>query len=73
MVELAEIDQQHRELVNIFERLNDAVKNYEPRKDIFRIIDEAITYTEFHFATEEELMVNSGYPLIEDQRKSTRN
>lgn len=68
MFDVAEIDQQHRELVNIFDRLNDAVKNHEPRKDIYRIIDDAISYTELHFATEERLMVKSGYPEIEDHK-----
>jgi hemerythrin len=68
MFELAEIDQQHRELVNMLNRLNDAVKNYESRKDIYQIIDEVISYTKLHFATEERLMVNSGYPEIKDHK-----
>jgi hemerythrin len=68
--DMEEIDQQHRELVKIYDRLNDAVKNHEPRKDIFRIIDDAISFTELHFATEERLMVKSGYPLIEEHKKS---
>jgi len=70
--DVAVIDQQHRELVNIFDRLNDAVKNHEPRKDIYRIIDDAITYSELHFATEERLMVKSAYPLIEDHKNKHR-
>jgi hemerythrin len=70
MFDMAEIDQQHRELVNIYDKLNDALKNHEPRKDIFRIIDDAISYTELHFATEEQLMVKSGYPLIEEHKNS---
>lgn len=67
--DVAEIDQQHRELVKIFGRLNDAVKNHEPRKDVFRIIDDVISYMELHFATEERLMVMSGYPLIEEHKE----
>lgn len=68
--DIAEIDQQHRELVGIYDRLNDALENHEPREDIFRIIDEAIAYTELHFATEERFMVESGYPLIEEHKKN---
>jgi hemerythrin len=68
--DMAEIDQQHRKLVNVYDRLNDALKNNEPRKVIYRIIDEAISYTELHFATEERLMAKSGYPLIEEHRKN---
>lgn len=70
MFDMAEIDQQHRKLVSIYDRLNEALKNNEPRNEIYRIIDEAIAYTELHFATEEQLMASSGYPLIEKHRKN---
>ena len=72
MLNVAEIDRQHRELVNMLNRLNDAVKNYESRKDIYRIIDEVISYTRLHFATEEQLMVQSGFPEIESHKKMHR-
>jgi hemerythrin len=65
MFGVVEIDQQHLILVNMLNRLNDAVKNRESRKDIYRIIDEVISYTALHFATEERLMVQSDYPEIE--------
>ena len=65
MFDVSEIDQQHQELVNMLNRLNDAVKNNESREDIYRIIDDVISYTCFHFASEERLMVQSGYPEIE--------
>jgi hemerythrin len=59
------IDQQHQELVNLLNRLNDAVKNNESREDIYRIIDDVIAFTRLHFATEEQLMIQSGYTEIE--------
>ena len=59
------IDQQHQNLINILNRLNDAVKNNESREDIYRIIDDVISYTRLHFVTEERIMVKSGYPEIE--------
>jgi hemerythrin len=59
------IDQQHRELVSMLNRLNDAVKNNESREDIYRIIDDVIAFTRLHFATEEQLMIQSGYTDIE--------
>ena len=46
-------------------RLNDAVKNNESREDIYRIIDDVIAFTRLHFATEEQLMIESGYADIE--------
>jgi len=59
------IDQQHQELVSMLNRLNDAVKNNESREDIYRIIDDVIAFTRLHFATEEQLMIESGYTEIE--------
>jgi hemerythrin len=69
MFDVAEIDQQHRELINLINKLNDAVKNHESRNDIYLIIDDVISYTGFHFATEERLMVESGYPEVEWHKK----
>jgi len=63
--DVPEIDLQHRELVSMLNRLNDAVKNSESRENIYRIIDEVIAFTRLHFATEERLMVQSGYPGLE--------
>jgi hemerythrin len=68
MFDWAEVDQQHRKLVSIYDRLSDALKSHQARTDIFRIIDEAISFTESHFATEERLMAQSGYPLIENHK-----
>ena len=68
MSDLADIDQQHQELVNMLNRLNDAVKNHESRKHVYLIINEVITYTELHFANEERLMVQTGYPGIEGHK-----
>lgn len=69
MFDMAEIDRQHRELVNMFNRLNDAVKNHESRNDIYQLIDEVIAFTRLHFATEELLMVQSEFPEIESHKK----
>jgi hemerythrin-like metal-binding protein len=41
------------------------VKNNESREDIYRIIDDVIAFTRLHFATEEQLMIQSGYTDIE--------
>ena len=65
MSDIAKIEQQHRELVNLLNGLTVAVKNHEPKDDIYLIINEVIAYTEEHFADEERLMVQSGYPEME--------
>lgn len=63
------IDKQHEKLVNIFSGLNEAVRNNESRGDIYRIIDDVIAYTRFHFAAEERIMEQFGYPEIEAHRE----
>jgi len=65
MSNVSEIDRQHQVLINMLSRLNDTVNNKESREDIYRIIDEVIAFTRLHFATEEQLMAQSGYTDVE--------
>ena len=65
MVDVDEMEQQHRKLIGLLNRLKDAVNNHESRKDIYRIIDDVISFTGSHFANEEQLMVKSGFPEID--------
>ncbi len=65
MLDISEIDRQHKELVSKFNHLHEAVQRGEPREEVFRIIDEIISYTRMHFAVEEQLMREAGYPLLE--------
>ena len=72
MSDVSEIDQQHQVLVNMLNRLNDAVNIKESREDIYRIIDEVIAYTHLHFAAEEQLMIHSGYTDVEFHKDKHR-
>lgn len=67
-----EIEQQHHELVNMLNKLNAAAKNNDPLESVERIIDDVISYTSFHFATEERLMVQAGYAEIEAHKDKHR-
>jgi len=69
MIDARIIDQQHQDLINKLNRLNDAVKNNESREYIYQLIDDAISFTRLHFATEEKIMVECGYPLIEEHKE----
>ena len=64
MYDASAIHQQHAELVNMFIKLNEAVKNNKSRQEIYQIIEEVISFTCAHFTNEEQLMVKSGYPEI---------
>lgn len=63
-VGVVEIDEQHRELVRLVNRLNGAIKNKVGDATTLRLYDELIKFTVFHFATEHRLMEQSAYPDI---------
>ncbi len=64
-VNIKTIDDQHRELVNILNRLFVAVSKREGDKVIAGILDALITYTQTHFALEERLMRQANYKDFE--------
>ncbi len=65
----AEIDDQHRTLMQLAEQFNTAIKAHRPGPEIARRFDELVEYTRFHFATEEGWMERHGYPGLSDHRR----
>lgn len=63
-VGVVEIDEQHRELVRLVNRLNGAIKNKEGDAVTLELYDELLAFTAFHFATEHRLMDQYGYPEV---------
>lgn len=61
-VKIREIDNQHRELVNILNELYEAMNAQKGSDILGRVILKLITYTKQHFATEEGYMQRFGYP-----------
>jgi hemerythrin len=59
---LPEIDRQHQHLVEIIERLNDAMEQSAPKTVLQSALSDLVTYTRLHFHTEEELMRRHSYP-----------
>lgn len=57
-----ELDRQHQELVDMLNQLNDAVRNNEPQQAVGRMFDDMIAYAASHFAVEERMMEECGYP-----------
>jgi hemerythrin len=72
MTAVVEMGQQHTELINMFSKLNEAVKNSESRNIIYQIINEVVSFTRIHFAAEEQLMTKSAYPEIESHKSMHR-
>ena len=67
-----EIDEQHLELVNMLNRLNEAVKNNAPRETLSQMFDDLVAYTDFHFISEEQLMSKYGFSEDEAHKKEHR-
>lgn len=72
-VNIRQIDEQHKELVNILNRLFMAVTRREGERVIAEILDGLMSYTLTHFELEEDLMRQAKYkdlePHIDEHRK----
>ena len=59
---ISSIDDQHKRLLEIGNRINELLINHEEDDDnydeIFTVIEELKDYTVYHFNTEEELFIN---------------
>ncbi|NEX17591.1 MAG: hypothetical protein C1943_13430 [Halochromatium sp.] len=67
-VDVPEIDQDHRRLLELFNRLAHAVAEAEPQAEIEAIMDELISCTAWHFRHEERLMDKHGVPGRDEHR-----
>lgn len=56
------IDAQHKQLISLIAKLQDAMAQSRGRGVVGPILNEVVHYTRAHFATEEKLMESNGYP-----------
>jgi hemerythrin len=61
-VKVAEIDEQHKKLIDIINQLADAMSVGKGRDVLNGVLAELVSYTEYHFETEEKLFREHGYP-----------
>lgn len=64
-VGIAEIDEQHKTLVDILNRLFHAVVQRESNEITIEILDTLVDYTKTHFGLEEKLLRDAGYDEAE--------
>jgi len=64
-----EIDNQHKSIFEHFEKLSEVVRQGKSNEVIGELADFLFDYTRMHFATEDRIMVEYGYPKIEVQRQ----
>ena len=67
-VEVDEIDEDHRKLVNIFNILNHAVTEGESSDYLAAVLEELVNCTVWHFSHEERLMLKYSYQGMEEHK-----
>ncbi|MBP2313204.1 bacteriohemerythrin [Azospirillum soli] len=63
---IEEIDEQHMRWIELVHAFQTAVAEGRSREEVYRILAEAVVYTESHFASEQDAMVQAGYPFLAD-------
>ena len=67
-VGVAEIDKQHKKLIDLINALHDAMSKGQAKAVIGKVLGELISYCASHFATEERLFDQHGYPDTADHK-----
>lgn len=64
------LDADHRKLMGFVNDLHGAVRGQAAPETIGRILDELISYTEYHFEVEERLQKLARYPDLDDHKQA---
>ncbi len=68
-VGITEIDEDHRVLISLLNRLFASVENNKNNNQIRHVIEGVVDYSAYHFVREETLMKVCGYPHLENHKK----
>ena len=69
-VGIKKIDEQHRQLFDYLNKLNESLNSTEKKKSIAsEIINDLILYTFYHFREEERIMKQYAYPACEEHKR----
>lgn len=60
-VQVSEIDMQHQRLIELINKLHEAMLQKQAKQVVSQIIDELAAYTVYHFQTEEKYMQKFSY------------
>lgn len=71
-VGVVEIDDQHKVLIDLINRLFVTALNRDHKEAVSEILDQLIDYTRTHFSREEELLGESSYPVLSDHQVQHR-
>lgn len=69
-VRIPRVDREHQGLVDVINRLHEAMQKRQTREVIGGLLEDLVRYTKVHFTNEEALLRAKGYPeLCEHQRE----
>lgn len=63
---VSSIDEQHREWIALVQAFEHAVTEGRPAEEMRSTLAAAVAYTESHFADEQKVMEEAGYPFLDD-------
>jgi hemerythrin len=63
------LDQQHKTIIGLLSLLDDAVREHRGEELVDTVLTQVLEYTVSHFAAEEQLMRESGYPRYVEHKK----
>ena len=66
------LDEHHRRLFELSSRAIELSDGLGDKAAVRRLLDELIAYTAYHFAEEERLMAEAGFPFLDLHRDSHR-
>lgn len=69
VIGVKQIDAQHMNLVKILNQLHDAMSRGQGKDVLKSTLESLVSYTRAHFAAEEQLMKQSGYPDLEAHKR----
>lgn len=67
-VSVSKLDQQHKTLFAMAQKLNAAMREGRGKDVLGRLLSELVAYTNTHFAAEEELLARYKYPALAHHR-----
>ena len=68
-VGVKEIDDQHKKLIEMLNKLHDAMRSGKAKEETKPILKGLISYTVTHFTAEEKYMEKAAYPELEQHQK----
>jgi hemerythrin len=68
-VGVAEIDEQHQKLFAIIDELGKAQAAVPDKGAVLAILTQLVDYSDYHFRTEDDFMIENSYPLFLSHRK----